>query len=120
MVGCEASADAHFGQTDFGHPYVTDFGQSDFGQTDFGPKNGVFVFWPNHPSTRRRAAGDPFEPASRRVGPKSVGPLKVEALKGGRPKISRFFCSPATIFFLSSLSWRSFRGILVVFEAPGP
>ena len=30
-----------------------------------------------------------------------------------------FFISPATIFFLSSLSWGSFRGILVVSEAPG-
>ena len=27
---------ADFGQTDFGHPYPTDFGQTDFGQTDFG------------------------------------------------------------------------------------
>ena len=25
-----------FGQSDFGHPYPTDFGQTDFGQTDFG------------------------------------------------------------------------------------
>ena len=25
-----------FGQTDFGHPYPTDFGQTDFAQTDFG------------------------------------------------------------------------------------
>ena len=32
-------AETDFGQTDFGHPYLTDFGQSDFGQTDFGQKN---------------------------------------------------------------------------------
>ena len=25
-----------FGQSDFGHPYPTDFGQTDFGQTNFG------------------------------------------------------------------------------------
>ena len=34
------------------------------------------------------------------------------------PKIAVFFSSPATIFFLSSLSLGSFRGILVVFEEP--
>ena len=31
-----------------------------------------------------------------------------------------FFPPPATIFFLLSLSWGSFRGILVVFVVPGP
>ena len=36
-------------------------------------KIGVLVFWPNHPSTRGRGAGDPFEPASRRVGPEGWG-----------------------------------------------
>ena len=35
---CNGTADADFGQTEFGHPYLTDFGQSDFGQTDFGKK----------------------------------------------------------------------------------
>ena len=35
------------------------------------------------------------------------------------PKISHFFPSPAGNFILSSLSGGSFRGILVVFEAPG-
>ena len=35
----EVTAETDFGQTDFGHPYLTDFGQSDFGQTDFGQKN---------------------------------------------------------------------------------
>ena len=29
-------ADTDFGQTDFGHPHLTDFGQSDSRQTDFG------------------------------------------------------------------------------------
>ena len=33
-----SAAETDFGQTDFGHPYLTDFGQSDFGQTDFGQK----------------------------------------------------------------------------------
>ena len=35
----ERLADADFGQTDFGHPYLTDFGKSDKGQTDFGQTN---------------------------------------------------------------------------------
>ena len=38
--------------------------------------------------------------------------------KGRGPKFRAFFPSPATIFCLS-LSWEFFRGILVVFEAPG-
>ena len=32
-------AETDFGQTDFGHPYLTDFGQSDLGKTDFGQTN---------------------------------------------------------------------------------
>ena len=39
--------------------------------------------------------------------------------KGARPKISRFFPSPATKFVLFFPLWGSSRGILVVFEAPG-
>ena len=66
-------------------------------------------------------------------GPEGWGGRRVGAPKGGGPnleegwgpegwgsKISRFFFpSPATIFTLLSLSWGSFRGILVVFEALG-
>ena len=49
----------------------------------------------------------------------NVWPRREGAPNGGA-KISRFFFPPpATIFFLPSLSWGS-RGILVVFEAPGP
>ena len=52
--------------------------------------------------------GGPKEGAPKEGGPKGVG-----GPKGGGPKISRmiFFPSPATIFFLSSLSW----GLLVEF-----
>ena len=65
------------------------------------------------------------DPNPEEVGAEGWGPtgggLKGGRPKGGGPKISRFFFpSPATIFFLSSLSLGSFRGILVVFEAPGP
>ena len=54
-------------------------------------------------------------------GPEGVGPPRVGAqLKRlGGPKFRAVFPSPANNFFLSSLSWMS-RGILVVFEAPGP
>ena len=37
-----------------------------------------------------------------------------------RPTFRSFFPSPATIFIPYSLSWGSSRGILVMFEAPGP
>ena len=43
------------------------------------------------------------------LGPKGWGP------EGGAQNFALFFPSPATIFFLSSLSWGSFRGILVGF-----
>ena len=56
------------------------------------------------------------------------GAPKGGAPKGGAPKgvggptiFSFFFIPlPATFFFSFFLSWRSFRVILVVFEAPGP
>ena len=48
------------------------------------------------------------------------GAQKGGAPKGGGPKFRAFFPSSATIFILLSLSWGSFRGILVVFEAPWP
>ena len=48
-------------------------------------------------------------------GAQRVGPRRV-----GGPKFRAFFPSPATIFFHSSLSWGSSRGILVLFEALGP
>ena len=31
-----SSVETDFGQSNFGHPYQTDFGQTNFGQTDFG------------------------------------------------------------------------------------
>ena len=60
-----------------------------------------------------------------KVEPRRVGPFRVGAPKGGGrrvwgPKFRAFFPSPTTIFFLSSLSWGSFRGILVVFEGRNP
>ena len=49
----------------------------------------------------------------RKMKPEGVWPRSRGVPNGGRSKISLFFPSPATIFFLSSLSWGS-RGILVV------
>ena len=46
-------------------------------------------------------------------------PLQWTAPPPDRPKFRSFFSSPATVFFLSSLSWGSFRGILVVFLKAG-
>ena len=40
--------------------------------------------------------------------------------KAGGPKFRSFFPSPAPIFALFLSLWRSSRGILVVFQAPGP
>ena len=48
-----------------------------------------------------------------RTPPPRDPPAKIRALHR-TPKFRAFFPSPATIFFLSSLSWVSFRGILVV------
>ena len=70
-----------------------------------GPRVSGSLFW-------TEARRDPFEPAPGRVKPRRVGPRRV-----GGPKFRAFFPSPAPMFILSSLSWGSYRGILVVFEA---
>ena len=74
-------------------------------------------FWPNHPSTRGRGAGDPFDPPPEKWCPKSWRPGWC-APKGGGPKISRFFPSPASIvilFFSLRVSSRVFFLSLEVF-----
>ena len=92
-----SEAETVLGQSIFGHPYLTTFGQNQFWPIHFWPKlSSVLVV---SQSVRPRRVG----------APKFVGPEGVGAPKGGEPKISRFFFSPATIFFLSSLSWGSFR-----------
>ena len=58
---------------------------------------------------------------ARRIGHRSAG-LEGWGPEGGGPKISRFFFPlplPFSLFFSLSL-WGSYRGNLVVFEAPGP
>ena len=56
-------------------------------------------------------------PEGWRPKPRKSGALKGGAPKGGGPKFRAFF--PSRHCFHSSLSWGSFRGVLVVFEAPG-
>ena len=52
--------------------------------------------------------------------PGSGGPRRVEGPEGWEAKnFALFFPLPPQFLFLSSLSWKSSRGILVVFEAPG-
>ena len=64
---------------------------------------------PNPEKVRARSCG----------GPKLWGPERWEPERWG-PKISRFFFPlPPQFFILFSLSFGLFRGILVVFEAPG-
>ena len=55
------------------------------------------------------------------VGQPSAGQPSAGQPSAGPPKISLFFSPPpATIFILFFSLWGSFRGILVVFEAPRP
>ena len=54
------------------------------------------------------------------VEPRRVDPRRVEAPKGGGPKFRAFFPSSRHNFLSSFSLWGSSRGILVVFEAPGP
>ena len=67
--------------------------------------------------------GGPEGVGPRRGGaPKDHGAPQGVAPKGGvgGPKFRAFFPSPAPIFVLFLSLWVSSRGILVVFEAPGP
>ena len=54
------------------------------------------------------------------VGPRSVGARRVGERRRGAQNFALFLPSPAHIFALVLSLWGSSRGILVVFEAPGP
>ena len=133
-----ATEETDFGQSRFGHPDLTNFGQIqfwpiqfwpiqflaiNFGQSIFlanpffwpiflvscgGPKGGAPQGWGAKP---RKSEGPKL------WGPEGLGP-NGGGSKGGGPKFRVFFSSPATIFNLFSLSCWSSRGIFVVFEAP--
>ena len=96
----------HFGQSRFGHPDLTNFGQSIFGHLGFGRANfGQIQFWPI------QFLANSFQdlvswpkcgaPKPKKMGPRRVGPRRVGSPKGGEPKFLRFFFpSLATIFAL--------------------
>ena len=86
---------AHF------HPMCT-FIQNGFIQSTLSSKTVSFMV-----HFRNTLVHNQFHPKierPRKVRARRVGPRRVGALKGGEPKISRFFPSFATMFILSSLS----------------
>ena len=85
-----------FGQSRSGHPDLTNFGPSNFGQSNF--LANIFGVM---------------------VGPQRVGGRRVGERTVGAQNFALNFHSPATVFVFLSLSFGLFRGILVVFEAPG-
>ena len=116
---------------------LTDFGQTDFGQfwcfsvspiwtqkggapkggapKGGGPKGGG----PKGGGPEPRKSGAPKGGAPKGGAPEGWGPRRVGARTVGAQNFALFFPSPATVFILFSLSFGLFRGILVVFEAPG-
>ena len=110
--GCGAVA--NFGQTKFGKPKPS-LAQTKFDQDQVWPDQLACAL-----EVHRIVA---FSAPSKRPRPPRPGPLRSHTdhpssagpPSAGPPKISLFFPSPATIFILSSLSWGSSRGILVVF-----
>ena len=122
-----------FGQNVAGRLEETDFGQSRFGHPDL--TNPIFwpiflVSWwgPKGRLAKPRKSGGPegWAPEGwgakprKSEGPEGWGP-KGWGPGGWGPKNSRFFFPlPPQFFFFFSLSFGFFRGILVVFEAPGP
>ena len=72
-----------------------------------GPKGGA----------RRNVRGPRGGVGVRRVGARRVGHRSVGARRRWAQNFALFFHSPATIFFLSSLSWGSSRGNLVFWSA---
>ena len=130
--------ESDFGQSRFGHPDLTNFGQSNFGQSifghrGFGPANyGQSQFWPIQfwPIQFWPIQGVMVGPprvggqTQKKWGPEVVGPKggapkggapKGGAPKGGGPKFRAFFPSPATVFYsflplFWSFSW-NFGGV---------
>ena len=110
-----SSEGTDFGQSRFGHPDLTNFGQSMFGHRGFGPANFGQIqfcpiqFWPIHfwiwcVSWPQRVGA---QTQKKGEGPKGGAPegwrRRVEARRVERPKF-RFFCpSPAAMVILSSL-----------------
>ena len=99
-VGGAVKAETDFGQSDFGHPYLTDFGQIRLWPTLIGR------LWPSRlwPKLLFQSFG----------GAKGWGRRRV-----GGPKFRAFSSLAHHRFALFVSLWVSSRGILVVFEALG-
>ena len=130
--GCEGSVleGTDFGQSRFGHQDLNNFGQSNFGQSIFGHR----AFWPGqswpkpilaNPILANPIFGVMVRPprvggqTQKKWGPEVVRPRRVGPRRVGAQNFALIFPSSATMFFLLSLSWGPFRGMLVVFETPG-
>ncbi len=99
-----------FGQSRFGHPDLTKFGQSNFGQ-----------FWPNPILANPFLARISVSVVSQSVRPRRVGARRgVGPRRVGAQNFALFFPSPPSfsLFFVSL--WVSSRGFLVVFASAGP
>ncbi len=95
-----------FGQSRFGHPDLTKFGQSNFGQIQFWPTH----FWPELV----------FQWFHNLCGPEGLGPEGEWGPEGWGPKISRFFSVSTIIFALFCLSLGVFSWFFGGFlQAPG-
>ena len=138
---CQVSSSAiDFGQFRLRPAFFFEFGQFDFGQFrlrpistsanfDFGPSISanfwMLNFWTSKGGAPKGWRPRGWRPKPRKSGPRKVGPRRVEAPKGGTPKggaqnFTLFFPSSRHNFLSSFFLLGSLRGILVVFEVPGP
>ena len=99
------TADADFGQTDFGHPCWPTLAKPTMANFS------VSVFWPS--LSKKKEQQDEKKTKHGRTNTRKVGPRRV-----GGPKFRSCFPFPHPFSFFVSL-WMSSRGILVVFEPPG-
>ena len=119
-----------FGQSRFGHPDLTNFGQSIFGHCGFGLANlgqiqfwpiqfWPIQFWPIHFWIWCVSWPIGWGPNPEKIGPRRVGPRRVGPRRVGGPKFRVFIPSPTTSFALFLSHCVSSRGFLVVFGSAG-
>ena len=85
-----SEAETVLGQSIFGHPHLTTFGQTNFGRSIFG-QNFTSVLVVSQ-SVRLRSGEAPKGWGPRRGGgPEGVGERRVEVQKVGSPKFRAFF-----------------------------
>ena len=103
-----------FGQSRFGHPDLTNFGQSNFGQSIFGHRgSGQSNFGQSIFGQSNFGQSFGIWCVSWWV-PEGWVPEGWGPQGWGAQNFALFFPSPATVFILFSLSFGLFRGILVV------